>query len=660
MEHHTSHTDRSLTEKVKARPRRSLLHYAPVLRAPTSSQGISWRELKKELQCGELLAKDLVARGLSSAEEAHRFLSPSLEPFLQRADELKGFDAAAVLIRDAILGQKKIVIACDYDVDGTTSGAILGRAISALGGNVGSYLSPRRGSEGYGLSPSFVQRVREESPQVVIACDFGTGSADALESFRGEGVATLVIDHHEIFDETRTPADAFLSAMQSGCGFREEEPVTAGHAILFVSGLISRLVEDSNLSLRARSEAVRDSGFLRQLSALAGLGTACDVAPLTPFNRALLVQSLEVFSSVGSSARDLLPGLFALRRVSHDPGRITFEDLVFQYGPRVNAASRMVDSDTDLRSGAELPLALFLTDDLEEAEQIARRLTLLNEARKIVEHDATDRAREEVLARPAPQPVTFVHLGVLEGDVAGIVASRLVEEFNAPAFVFTTKNERESRFSARQIKYSRILTGRESEAIPLNLAEIQAAGSDCAVVRDGVAHLGGHAGAAGGTIRAGEEERFVSLVSDEYLRRIGDYDISPFLECTQEVSLSTLKSSEGLRFVSERMRLEPCDTHWNPHPLFRVSNVMITSVLPLGKEREEGTPRHIKLILRQTDRRLNDDVLMRGIIWNCPEDAILDVGQQCTIAGIVSVDSRRRANPTVNDLYLEIKALSIL
>ncbi len=362
-----------------------------------------------------LLARLYAARGVQSPDELDEQLQHLLPP-----DGLLGATPAAVFLADAIQAQQSLCIVADYDCDGATACAVALRGLRALGAQRVSYLVPDRVVDGYGLTPTIAQRVKDSGADVLITVDNGIASVEGVAAANALGLAVLVTDHHLPGPELPA-AQVIVNPNQPGCGFASK--ALAGVGVMFYVLLALRA------ELRARG-AFGDAAqpALDALLPLVALGTVADVVRLDANNRRLVAQGLKRVR-----AGRMPPGMAALFEVAaRQPQRASSFDFGFALGPRINAAGRL----QDMRLGIEC----LITDDAAQAQALAQTLEQINRERREIEGDMRDQAMEIVdgLFDPEdePPPAVVVFDPDFHEGVVGIVASRIKDRLHRPCFVF--------------------------------------------------------------------------------------------------------------------------------------------------------------------------------------------------------------------------------
>lgn len=370
-------------------------------------------ELARALGLSGATAQILLHRGFGDATRARSYLMPRLSD-LTPPDTMADREVAADRLARAVRAGERIAVFGDYDVDGTTSAAILAGILEQLGGHVTVQLASRF-EGGYGLSDAALARVLDGSPTLIVTCDCGSSDHARLDAARARGIDVIVVDHHLVPPEP-LPALAFLNPHRPDCGFAYKGLCSAGLALSLGAAVRARL--GVQLDLRAWLDLV-------------ALGTIADVAPLDGDNRRLVRAGLAMLA-----AHDARPGVVALRELAKIAAGTSLgaHDVAFRITPRLNAAGRLGDS--------MLTLALLRARDLSEARGLASRIELLNDQRKAIEARVTGEAIEQVVTVYGPSPKGGV-VAAGEGwhrGVVGISAARLSERFDVPAVVIALED----------------------------------------------------------------------------------------------------------------------------------------------------------------------------------------------------------------------------
>ena len=410
-----------------------------------------------------LLARLYAARGVQSKDELDDGLARLLPP-----SGMKGIDAAARLLADAMAKNQRLVIVADYDCDGATACAVGVRGLRLLGAQNVDYLVPDRVADGYGLTASIARRVKERGADVLITVDNGIASVEGVAEAKALGLQVLVTDHH-LPGPALPAADAIVNPNQPGCTF--ESKSMAGVGVMFYvllalrAELRARGVFDASSAAGppqgasapvggSEPHAVGSVGAhkplqpkLDPLLTLVALGTVADVVKLDANNRRLVAQGLKRIR-----AGQMPAGVAALFTVAgRKAAAATTFDFGFALGPRINAAGRLADMT--------LGIECLLTDDAGRAAELAATLDGINRERRDIESGMREQAMlmAESLFDESEEPPPAI--SVFDPDfhegVVGIVASRIKDKLHRPTFVFAASSapgkEHELKGSGRSI-----------------------------------------------------------------------------------------------------------------------------------------------------------------------------------------------------------------
>ncbi|WP_374340717.1 single-stranded-DNA-specific exonuclease RecJ [Azonexus sp.] len=438
-----------------------------------------------------LLARLYASRGVTDRAE----LDYELKSLLPPASLTHAADAAQMLA-DAIEAGAKMLIVGDYDCDGATATAVGMRALKTLGADV-DFLVPDRFKFGYGLSVGIVDLAAQQSPDLIITVDNGIASFEGVARAHELGIATLITDHH-LPGDGLPEADCIVNPNQPGCDFPSK--CIAGVGVMFYV----------MLALRAE---LRERGFFAEhpepnfadLLDLVALGTVADVVKLDRNNRILVSQGLKRMR-----AGRLQPGVAALfKAAGRDPRKATAMDLGFFVGPRLNAAGRLAD----MRLGIEC----LITDDPARALNIAQQMDALNRERREIESDMQEQALlllEAADVDDASPGIALFDDSWHEG-VVGILASRIKERLHRPVFAFAPGEGGIIKGSGRSIPGLHLRDA-------LDLVAKRAPGL--------LVRFGGHAMAAGATLRAEDFATFRDLFADVAGELLAPADLTRTLE----------------------------------------------------------------------------------------------------------------------------------
>ena len=456
-----------------------------------------------------LLARLYAARGIQDSQQIRHTLH-QLEPY----GSLMQIDAAATRLADAIARQEKILVVADYDADGATACALATAGLRALGAQV-SWLVPNRFDDGYGLTAEIVNQAAQHAPQILLTVDNGIAAFEGVAEAQRRGIEVIVTDHH-LPGET-APDTLIVNPNQKGCAFPSKN--LAGVSVAFYVVMATRA------ELRRRGAfAQQAEPPLGDLLDLVALGTVADVVKLDDNNRLLVDAGLRRIR-----AGQGRPGINALfRAAGRDPLRASAMDLGFTIGPRLNAAGRLADMG--------LGVACLLAPDDATAMTLAHELDRLNRERREIEADMQAQAvaildRLDINA----QRMTLIlfdpnwHQGVI-----GLLASRIKERHHRPTLVFAEAGD-------GWIKGS----GRSVPALHLRDALDQVDRRHPGLI----ARFGGHAAAAGLTLRR--------------------EDLETFSAAFEAIAHETMSASDLERIIETDGALSPTERHLDNARLLR-------------------------------------------------------------------------------------------
>jgi len=486
-------------------------------------------------------ATDVTARAYLRAEAN---FDPS--PF-----QMKGMEEAVRRIRLALENRELIAIYGDYDVDGVTATALFVQALRSLGGNVRGYI-PNRFDEGYGLNIEALKNLANDGVKLVITVDCGVRSPEEAAHARSIGLDLIISDHHQPADGDLPQAFVIINPKQVGDSYPDKDLAGVGVAFKMVQALMESIGKASE-------------GFqLDDLLDLVALGTVADLAPLVGENRILVRKGL---LKLRETKRQ---GLFSLAAVSDLPmSRITATSIGFILGPRLNAAGRL--------ESALAAFDLLTTTDVKIAGDLAQQLNIQNRQRQEITRRIQGEAEAIAMADDPSADLFFAVHPDFNPGVVGLAAARLVETYYRPAVVGQISEET-TRCSCRSIPEFHI-----TEAL-----------DKC---KDLLIRHGGHAAAAGFTVRNENLEILKTRLKSLATEQLRDRDLRQILTADTEIPLSDLKP-ELLKHLDY---LQPTG-YGNPEAVFVSRGVRVTNSRTVGAE-----SKHLKLLV--TDGRVTFDAI---------------------------------------------------
>jgi len=472
------------------------------------------------------------------------FLSPSIEkmhdPFL-----LPDMDKAVERLKRSIEKSETLLVHGDYDADGLTSTAILVSVLRMLGLKT-FYHIPNRLIEGYGLSIKGIEKAAQCNADLIITADCGISSKESVSKAVSMGMDVIVTDHHEVPD-TLPDALAVIDPHRKDSEYPFKYLAGVGVAFKLIQALYTELkVEDRDSKLES---------FLD----LVALGTIADSVSLIGENRIIVSHGLNIINNSGARI-----AIKAMKEVAGVDKKFLAKTLSFTLIPRINAAGRLDDANEVVE--------LFLTEDIKEAKRIAVLLDEQNRKRKEIEGEVFKEAVDMVDPDNVDSAIVLSspnwHAGVI-----GIVASRLVEMFYRPVFLFSIEGDT-AKGSARSIP-------------PFHLFR---AISECSDLLIG---YGGHRMAAGARISTDKLPVFKEMLSAKVDNALSPSDMVPVLDIDAAVNLSEI----NLSLVKELSLLEPFGNS-NKEPLFGARGINIVDHRIVGNN-------HLKMQLSQMDHQMD-------------------------------------------------------
>ncbi|NQV83582.1 MAG: single-stranded-DNA-specific exonuclease RecJ [Rhodospirillales bacterium] len=492
----------------------------------------------------DVIAKALCARGVG-LDDVDEFLNPTLRGLMPDPSRLADMDTASDRLAGAIMQGEVIGIFGDYDVDGATSSALLGRFFAAVGGRSETYI-PDRLTEGYGPNTPALLKLKERGAGIIVTVDCGTSSHEPIGAAQDAGLDTIVVDHHAA-EAKLPPALALINPNRLDDDSGQGQLAAVGVAFLLVVAI--------NRALRGAGwYKTRPEPDLTQWLDIVALGTVCDVVPLTGLNRALVAQGLKIM------ARRRNPGLRALADVAGMKEAPGTYHAGFLLGPRINAGGRIGAPDLGSR--------LLGTDDNAEAEEIAQRLDTLNLERRDIEASVQEAAIAEVekLGEGAGPIIIAAGVGWHPG-VIGIVAGRLKDRFNRPACVVAL--DEKTGLGAG--------SGRSVTGVDLGAAIIAACQAGLLVKG------GGHKMAAGFTVEADKLPQLQEFLSERVAADVREGGIRPSLY----VDGAMKAAAANMELLETLAQVGPFGSG-NPEPRFVIPSATLSYAAVVGDRHVRG------------------------------------------------------------------------
>lgn len=476
--------------------------------------------LQKALQVDEVVATLLIQRGIETYEDAKTFFRPSLDdlhdPYL-----MKDMDKAVARIEEAMANQENILVYGDYDVDGTTSVALMASYLKSKHSLVYTYI-PNRYDEGYGISYKGINFALENNFTLIIALDCGIKSVDKVAYAKELGIDFIICDHHRPAD-TIPQATAVLDPKREDCTYPYKELCGCGVGFKLIQAL-------------AQKDGLTPEDLMGYLD-LVATAIGADIVPIDGENRVLAYFGLQV---INTNPR---PGIKAILN-QVDKTELTITDVVFIIAPRINAAGRMEHGNFAVR--------LLTEEDGELAAKYASEINNYNLDRREKDKQITEEALKQIEEQDEQNRITTVvyhkdwHKGVI-----GIVASRLTETYYRPTLVFTKSGDRLAA-SARSVRDFDIYNALEA----------------CS---EHIEQFGGHKYAAGLTLLEENYEAFKQAFEDVVSKTIDRNLLTPEIKIDAKIDLEDITP----KFYRILKQFAPFGPN-NMTPLFMTDNLVDT------------------------------------------------------------------------------------
>ncbi|MGP8215095.1 MAG: single-stranded-DNA-specific exonuclease RecJ [Bacteroidia bacterium] len=499
-------------------------------------------KLGEVLGVNAVIANLLVQRGVETYDQAKEFFRPDLKS-LHDPFKMKDMDKAVKRIADAALNREKILIYGDYDVDGTSSVALVYTFLKWLGLNCGYYI-PDRYAEGYGISFKGIDYAAENGYKLIIALDCGIKSHDKVSYAKEKGIEFIICDHHKP-DKTLPEAVAVLNPKRSDCEYPYKELPGCGIGFKLVQALAINYDMPFDM--------------LEQYLDLVGLSIASDIVPITGENRTLTYHGLKRINSAPRAGFKAIMDMVQLKK------QITVNDLVFVFGPRINSAGRIETG----KSAVELLIA----DDPEKAKLSGESINKTNFERRDVDAMITQEAIGMIEADSAlkHKKTTVLYNPNWHKGVIGIVASRLIEKHYYRPTIILTRSNGKITGSARSVRDFDLYDAIDS----------------CSALLE---QFGGHKYAAGLTMKEENLQAFSEMFEETVAASISEELLRPMIEIDAPLAFSAINPAL-YRIIRQLAPFGP----GNMTPVFYTDNVIAT------REPQVVGGNHLRLSVAQAD-----------------------------------------------------------
>lgn len=504
--------------------------------------------IAQQYHISPVLARIIRNRDVIDNADIDKFLSGTRKD-LYAPDLLKDMDKSVAILMDKIAQKKHIRIIGDYDIDGVCSTYILFKGLRHCGAIVDTAI-PHRMKDGYGLNEHLIQEAYEAGADTVLTCDNGIAAFEQVEYADKLGMTVVITDHHEVpyeeADGVRNyripPAAAVIDPKQQDCPYPFPEICGAVVAYKLVLALVAQM---QGVNWRQ----VMESEMGLELLEFAAFATIGDVMELRDENRIIVKEGLELMKHTRNTGLEAL-----IRATGTDPEHIKPYTIGFVLGPCLNATGRL---DT-----ADHALALFEAEDTAEAARIAGNLKDMNDSRKELTLAGVEEAIAQIeSSNLAKDDVLVVYLPDVHESLAGIIAGRIREKYNKPAFVLTRAEE--------GVKGS----GRSIDAFHMY--------DEMTKCKQLFTKYGGHKLAAGVSMPEENVDEFRRQINGNSHLTKDDFEEKVLIDVPMPMSYASLE------FVEELEKLEPFG-NGNPKPLFAQKQVTFIKGRLLGQNQNVG------------------------------------------------------------------------
>ncbi len=495
-------------------------------------------------------------RSLTDPEDLAQFIKPDFEKGFHDPYLLKGMDRACKRIEKAIADGERIIVYGDYDVDGISSAAIIYLALSHLGAKI-SYRLPHRVNDGYGLSKKYIEEFVDIKIGLVITVDCGVSNADEITLAKENGIDVIITDHHTIPEKYPSDAYEILHPNLPDGNYPFKELTGAGVAFKLAQALL------------------KDQDMIYSLLDLASLGTVADCGPIVGENRLIVKKGLEMMPNTKWEG---LRNLQEISGVNFDKPLSTYT-IGYQLAPRINAAGR-IDSPY-------FALQLLIQEEKSEtAVKLAKKLENLNRRRQDMLKKSLHEAEKRYLEFGQEDLVVMDYSPDWHVGIIGLIAGRLAEKYAKPAIIMHDFGDH--------------LVGSARSQSFFNIIEA------FTEFKHFFTHFGGHAQAAGFSIKKSEVDNFIVEFKAYVKDKLETCDITSSLDIDCEITSEEI-NWDTLEFIKS---LEPFGIA-NQRPTFLLRGAEIEQSRVVGKDEK-----HLSLNIRK------DDKSIRAIAFN--------FGEHCT------------------------------
>lgn len=482
-------------------------------------------QLSQELGINPVIARLLAERGITTPEETHSFIQPSMQA-VHDPHQLHDMDKALERIQEAVAAGEQITVYGDYDADGITSTALMYEVLQDVGANVNYYV-PNRFRDGYGPNAEAYQKIIDQGTKLIITVDNGVSGKAVIDPVVKQGIDVIVTDHHEM-PEDLPDAYAIVHPRYPGSNYPFADLSGVGVAFKVAWALLDE--------------------FPEELLDLVAIGEIADVVSVSDENRPLIMMGIQELR------QGMSPGLHALvKEAGISEQSLTDQDIGFVIAPRLNALGRIADAN----EGVEL----LTTLDEDRATKLAKAVEQANSKRQELVNEIMGEAQQQVDRLPQDQPVLLVvghdwHQGVL-----GIVASRLMDQTGKPTIVASTNDDQKiAKGSGRSVDGFNLFAALDGH-------------------RDLMTSFGGHPAACGLSFETENSEKLRNVLLHEAENQHFDGQKKQPLKIAASISPAEV----SMQLYDQLVSLSPFGPG-NEQPVFELQPDQINSIVTMGKD----------------------------------------------------------------------------
>ncbi len=541
--------------------------------------------ITKQYDLSSFMATLLSSRNISS-NEVNNYINPTLKDNLPNPSIMSDMVKACDRTFEALKKSENIAVLGDYDVDGSTSVAMIVKYFQSLGVSVNFHI-PNRFTEGYGPNKEVFKKFSQENVKLVFTVDCGTMSYSEMEFAKEEGLDVIVLDHHQ--PEAKYPeAFAFINPNRFDDDSQLGYLAAVGVSFMFLISL-NRKLRSENWFISNKLEEPNLIAFLD----LIALGTICDSVPLKGINRLMVIKGLEVIQKRKNH------GLNALIDIAEINQKVSVYDLGFKLGPRINAAGRIGKSN--------FGVDLLISNDRNKAQEISSELEKFNLERKTIENHVYEMAKQQVNAEMKESKIIVVYDEGWHEGVIGIIASRLKDKYKKPAIVLSV-NDGIAKGSGRSVK-------------GIDLGNMIISANQNGILDKG----GGHAMAAGMTLNKDKIPELINYLNTKLVHK-NDHEDHQLSYLDMKLSASAI----NIEVFNEVESLGPYGSE-NPEPIFFIDNIKITSLKKIGSD-------HLKCLGRSENGKFTECLAFRSVSTSLGEQLYENEGKSVSLIGKIKVN----------------------